>query len=129
MRTKAIRHFRPYNEHGFGTISHKEGKQDDAQVNFKLKASKLLSSTFCDCRREKRVPKFMLRIDGLYENIGEKKSCRPAELYRDMFKVTHAKKKVHLPIRKRRRRRSLGIVVHHPQALMANKEIISRNGE
>jgi len=29
-------------------------------VNFKLKASKLLSSTFCDCRKENRIPKFML---------------------------------------------------------------------
>jgi len=29
-------------------------------VNFKLKASKLLSSTFCDCRRKNRIPKFML---------------------------------------------------------------------
>ncbi|KAL3356220.1 hypothetical protein AABB24_017085 [Solanum stoloniferum] len=34
--------------------------EDDVQVNFKLKASKLLSSTFCDCRRENRMPKFML---------------------------------------------------------------------
>ncbi|KAH0672632.1 hypothetical protein KY290_024861 [Solanum tuberosum] len=33
--------------------------EDDVQVNFKLKASKLLSSTFCDCRRENRMPKFM----------------------------------------------------------------------
>jgi len=29
-------------------------------VNFKLKASKLLSSTFCDYRRENKIPKFML---------------------------------------------------------------------
>ncbi|KAH0706507.1 hypothetical protein KY289_011583 [Solanum tuberosum] len=34
--------------------------EEDVQVNFKLKASKLLSSTFCDCRRENRIPKFML---------------------------------------------------------------------
>ncbi|KAH0686446.1 hypothetical protein KY284_016999 [Solanum tuberosum] len=34
--------------------------EDDVQVNFKLKASKLLSSTFCDCRRENRISKFML---------------------------------------------------------------------
>ncbi|XP_049399693.1 uncharacterized protein LOC125863708 [Solanum stenotomum] len=34
--------------------------EDDIQVNFKLKASKLLSSTFCDCRRENIMPKFML---------------------------------------------------------------------
>ncbi|KAH0636387.1 hypothetical protein KY290_036827 [Solanum tuberosum] len=34
--------------------------EDDVQVNFKLKASKLLSSTFCDCRRENRMPGFML---------------------------------------------------------------------
>ncbi|KAH0685861.1 hypothetical protein KY284_016414 [Solanum tuberosum] len=33
--------------------------EDDVQVNFKLKASKLLSSIFCDCRRENRMPKFM----------------------------------------------------------------------
>ncbi|WMV51036.1 hypothetical protein MTR67_044421 [Solanum verrucosum] len=34
--------------------------EDDVQVNFKLKASKLLSSIFCDCRRENKIPKFML---------------------------------------------------------------------
>ncbi|KAH0642562.1 hypothetical protein KY290_035301 [Solanum tuberosum] len=34
--------------------------KDDVQVNFKLKASKLLSSTFCDCRRKNRLPTFML---------------------------------------------------------------------
>ncbi|KAH0713883.1 hypothetical protein KY290_008920 [Solanum tuberosum] len=34
--------------------------EEDVQVNFKLKASKLLSSTFCDCRRKNRIPKFML---------------------------------------------------------------------
>ncbi|KAG5595318.1 hypothetical protein H5410_036550 [Solanum commersonii] len=34
--------------------------EDDVQVNFKLKASKLLSSTFCDCRRENRMPGFMV---------------------------------------------------------------------
>ncbi|KAH0768756.1 hypothetical protein KY290_012737 [Solanum tuberosum] len=33
--------------------------EDDVQVNFKLKASKLLSSTFCDCRKKNRMPKFM----------------------------------------------------------------------
>ncbi|WMV23710.1 hypothetical protein MTR67_017095 [Solanum verrucosum] len=33
--------------------------EDDVQVNFKLKASKLLYSTFCDCRRENIMPKFM----------------------------------------------------------------------
>ncbi|KAH0642071.1 hypothetical protein KY285_032937 [Solanum tuberosum] len=34
--------------------------EEDVQVNFKLKASKLLSSTFCDCQRENRIPKFMV---------------------------------------------------------------------
>ncbi|XP_049345727.1 uncharacterized protein LOC125810258 [Solanum verrucosum] len=34
-------------------------QEDDVQVNFKLKASKLLSSTFCDCLRKNRMPKFM----------------------------------------------------------------------
>ncbi|KAG5584616.1 hypothetical protein H5410_045050 [Solanum commersonii] len=34
--------------------------KDDVQVNFKLKASKLLSSTFCDFRRKNRMPTFML---------------------------------------------------------------------
>ncbi|KAG5581433.1 hypothetical protein H5410_052060 [Solanum commersonii] len=29
--------------------------EDDVQVNFKLKASKLLSSTFCDCRRKQNA--------------------------------------------------------------------------
>ncbi|XP_049375787.1 uncharacterized protein LOC125840867 [Solanum verrucosum] len=33
--------------------------EDDVQVNFKLKASKLLSSIFCDCRKKNRMPKFM----------------------------------------------------------------------
>ncbi|XP_049399630.1 uncharacterized protein LOC125863625 [Solanum stenotomum] len=34
--------------------------EEDVQVNFKLKASKLLSSTFCDSRRKHNIPKFML---------------------------------------------------------------------
>ncbi|XP_049362767.1 uncharacterized protein LOC125827516 [Solanum verrucosum] len=34
--------------------------EDDVQLNFKFKASKLLSSTFCDCRRKNRMPTFML---------------------------------------------------------------------
>ncbi|KAH0687484.1 hypothetical protein KY289_018211 [Solanum tuberosum] len=44
--------------------------EEDVQVNFKLKASKLLSSTFCDCWRENRIPKFMLpdRWDLLLEH-------------------------------------------------------------
>ncbi|KAH0634839.1 hypothetical protein KY284_037625 [Solanum tuberosum] len=34
--------------------------EEDVQVNFKLKALQLLSSTFCDYQRENRIPKFML---------------------------------------------------------------------
>ncbi|KAG5571052.1 hypothetical protein H5410_060818 [Solanum commersonii] len=87
--------------------------EDDVQVNFKLKASKLLSSTFCDCRRENRVPKFMLpdrwalllkhwstdekfkkrsKIGKMARPLEKEKELGRPVVVPDMFKVTHVKK-------------------------------------